>query len=151
MEKRLRKPILILLCFFSLQMWAQQKEVSGVVQDEDGMPLPGVNVYVKNTNRGTVTDFDGEFSLSVPEREDTILVFSMVGFTAQEIPIGNESTFNVTLGVDTQGLEEVVVTALGIKQEKKALGYTVTEVEGAGSVDDLCWSGVSWVMLRFFV
>ncbi|WP_372919641.1 SusC/RagA family TonB-linked outer membrane protein [Salegentibacter sp.] len=131
MEKRLRKPILILLCFFSLQMWAQQREVSGIVQDEDGMPLPGVNVYVKNTNRGTVTDFDGEFSLSVPEREDTILVFSMVGFTPQEIPIGNETSFNVTLGVDTQSLDEVVVTALGIRQEKKALGYTVTEVEGA--------------------
>lgn len=59
MRKRFRKPILFLLCLFSMQVWAQELEVSGKVLDTDGLPLPGVNVFVENTSTGTVTDFDG--------------------------------------------------------------------------------------------
>ncbi|MCF4100612.1 SusC/RagA family TonB-linked outer membrane protein [Gillisia sp. M10.2A] len=128
MEKRLRKLLLIVVCLFSLQMWAQEREVSGEVIDEDRIPLPGVSVFVKNTNTGTVTDFDGKFTFSIPDDSGTTLVFSSLGFTTQEIIIGDRKTFNITMKTDTEGLDEVVVTALGIKREKKALGYAVQAV-----------------------
>lgn len=129
MERRLRKPILILMCFFSLQMWAQQKEISGMVQDEDGMPLPGVNVIVQNTNIGTVTDFDGNFSLSVPDSEDTVIEFSSLGFSAQQVKIGAQTNFKITMEVDAEALDEVVITSFGIERKEKSLGYAVQEVK----------------------
>ncbi len=128
MEKRLRKSLLFLVCLFSLQMWAQQREISGVVQDKDGMPLPGVSVFVKNTDIGTVTNFDGEFDLSLSDQSSPVLVFSSLGFIKQEITLGNENVLSVTMETDTESLDEVVVTALGIKREKKALGYAVQSV-----------------------
>ena len=114
MEKRLRKALLFLVCLFSLQMWAQQREISGVVQDKDGMPLPGVSVFVKNTDIGTVTNFDGEFDLSLSDQTSPVLVFSSLGFIKQEITLGNENALMVTMQTDTESLDEVVVTALGI-------------------------------------
>ena len=129
MRKQFHKPILILLCLFSLQVWAQEREVSGTVIDEDGLPLPGVNVIEKNTNNGTVTDFDGKFDIAVPDSEQTILVFSSLGFVKQEIKIGNRSTLEISMATDTESLNEVVVTAFGIEREEKALGYAVQEVK----------------------
>lgn len=109
------------------QSWAQDRTVSGRVVDEDGGGLPGVNVVVKGTAQGTVTDIDGNYKLSVPADGGT-LVFSFIGLQTQEQAIGNKSVIDVTLSSDVTQLTEVVVTAAGIEREKKALGYSVTNI-----------------------
>lgn len=129
MKKHFGKPLLFFLCFFSLQMWAQQREISGEVTDADGIPLPGVSVFVKNTSVGTVTDFDGNFSLTVPDQNNNVLVFSFIGYTTREMKIEDQKQFNIKLETDQEALDEVVVTAMGIKREKKALSYSVQEVK----------------------
>lgn len=78
MRKRFRNSLFFLLCLFSMQVWAQEREVSGTVIDEDGLPLPGVNVIQKNTDNGTVTDFDGKFNISISTSEETVLVFLLL-------------------------------------------------------------------------
>ena len=114
---------------------AQDRTISGTVTSaEDGMPLPGVNVVVKDSNNGTVTDFDGNFSLTVNETD--VVVFSMMGFTTLEIPVESQANFNVQMNPDFQSLDEVVVTALGITRDKKSLGYATQEVDG----DDLTFT-----------
>ncbi len=103
--------------------------VRGKVSDESGAGLPGVNVMIKGTSQGTTTDADGQFSLNVSEA-NAVLVFSFVGYIPQEVVVGGRSSINVSMEVDNKSLEEVVVTALGIRREAKALGYSVTKVEG---------------------
>ena len=118
--------LLALVSFSAAQ--AQERIITGTVTSaEDGMPLPGVNVVVKNTSDGTVTDMDGHFSISVDETE--VLVFSMIGFLTQEVPVGTSSSLDVSLQTDLQDLEEVVVTSFGITQEKRSLGYAVQELQ----------------------
>jgi len=106
----------------------QQTVITGTVVDDNGTPLPGATVLEKGTSNGVQTDFDGKFSIEVTGT-DPILVFSYIGFTTQEIAITNQSSINVTLITDTAQLDEVVVTALGIKREKKALSYAIQEVD----------------------
>lgn len=118
------------LMFFSFNqnLIAQEQTVTGTVTDsENGIPLPGVTVLEKGTNNGTSTDFDGNYSIEVPE--DAILVFSMIGFVNQEIPVGGQNTVNLSLSPDMEALDEVVVTSLGLTREKKSLGYSVTELD----------------------
>jgi len=103
--------------------------ISGTVTDEGGTPLPGVNVVEKGTNNGTSTDFDGNYTINVSSNTAT-LVFSSLGFTTLEVAVGGRSTVNTTLVEDAEQLGEVVVTALGIRKETKALGYSLTEVGG---------------------
>ena len=104
-----------------------QQEISGTVTDADGMPIPGVSVLEKGTTNGAATDFDGNYSLSVGS--DATLVFSSLGFATKEVPVGQSTTINVTLEEDSETLEEVVVTALGIKKETRKLGYAVASVD----------------------
>ena len=111
------------------QQQPQKKKISGTVQDSKGISLPGVSVIVKGTTTGTVTDNNGAFTLSVPT-DAKIIAFSFVGMKEQEIIIGENKTFNVTLLEETIGIQDVVVTALGIKRDKKALGYSVQELGG---------------------
>ena len=107
---------------------AQTREITGsVISAEDDQPVIGASVIVKGTTTGTVTDYDGKFSLSVPSAAKT-LVISYIGMAAQEVAIA--PNVRVLLKADTQNLDEVVVTALGISREKKALGYAVSEVKG---------------------
>ena len=107
----------------------QQQTISGRVTDSGGQPLPGVTVVVKGTTQGTVTNADGEYALTdIPE--DGILVFSFIGMKSQELIVGNRTTIDVRMEEETVGVDEVVVTALGLKREKKALGYSVGEVKG---------------------
>lgn len=122
--------IMVLLAIFQISsMIAQERTVSGSVTiASDGMPLPGVNVLVKGTNQGTVTDMDGEYSIDVTP--DAVLVFSSLGFERQEISVNNQTIINVQMVEDLESLEEVVVTSFGIEREKKALGYSVQEVSG---------------------
>ncbi len=117
--------LFMLLMIFSMATFAQK--VSGKVSStKDGATLPGVSVQVKGTNTGTNTNADGVFSLNAGS--DATLVFSFIGFKNQEIKVGNQTTINVSLEEDTQNLEEVVVTALGIKKEAKKLGYATSTV-----------------------
>jgi hypothetical protein len=109
---------------------AQESKVSGTVAEkESGNGIIGATVQVKGTNRGTVTDFDGKYSIEVTGPE-AILVFSYIGFKAEEIKVGNQSMINVALETSEEELTEVIVTALGVERETKALGYSVQAVEG---------------------
>ncbi|HKJ78039.1 MAG TPA: TonB-dependent receptor [Prolixibacteraceae bacterium] len=106
----------------------QQNLISGKVINQDGSPLPGVTVVVKGTTIGTVTDDDGNFSLVVPENAET-LQFSFVGMKTQDVLIGNQKTFSITLDEEAIGLEEVVAIGYGV-QRKATLSGAVTNVEG---------------------
>jgi len=123
----MRKFVMLLaLLLIGMQAFAQNT-VSGIVSDKDGNPLPGVNVLVKGTNVGTITDLIGKYSITVPEGATT-LHFSFIGMKAKEVAINNQTTVNVVLEYEDQAIDDVVVTALGIKRSKKALGYAVQEV-----------------------
>lgn len=120
--------VLFGLCFGLPNLFAQNT-VTGVVTDANGgMPLPGATVLEKGTNNGAATDFDGNFTLDV--QEGATLVFSMIGFEKKEIVVGANKTIDVILAEDAQALDEVVITALGIKRERKSLGYALQEVSG---------------------
>lgn len=102
--------------------------VTGKVLDDKGSPAPGVTVKVKGTNAGTVTDLNGNYSINVPD--NGTLVFSYIGFETQEVTVAGKTVINVTLAASSKGLNEVVVTALGISKEAKKLGYSVSTVNG---------------------
>ena len=128
---------LVLLVVLVAQLtFAQERAVSGVVSDNAGLPLPGVSVLVKGTKSGTQTDFDGKFSIKATPSQ--VLVFSYIGMKNQEV-VASSTLINVKLLDDSVQLEGVVVTSLGIKREKKSLGYATQEVKadelnsGAGS------------------
>lgn len=108
----------------------QSVNVTGVVTDEIGEPLPGVNVFEKSApTNGVITGIDGTYTLSI-SNADAVVVFSYIGFEKQEVNVAGRSSVNVTLVSDTEDLDEVVVTALGIKRDEKSLGYAVTKVGG---------------------
>ncbi|MEQ9438864.1 MAG: SusC/RagA family TonB-linked outer membrane protein [Cyclobacteriaceae bacterium] len=113
----------------SAQALAQNRTVSGTVTSLDNNEtLPGVNVLLQGTSTGTVTDIDGNYRISV-NSEDAVLLFSFIGYEAQEQPVGNRSEVNVALQPSIEQLSEVVVTSFGIEQEKEALGYAVQELQ----------------------
>src|SRR5690606_9028832 len=101
--------------------------VSGVVRDENGESFPGVNVLVKGTVTGTSTDIEGRYSIDVPS-ENSVLVFSFVGYAAQEVAINGRSVVDVDMVPDVKSLDEIVVTALGIEKSTKGLGYATSKV-----------------------
>ncbi len=105
------------------------RTITGTVKDTEGQPLPGVSVLVKGTYIGTVTNSDGNYSIDLPDKTE-FLVFSFVGMKSQEIAVNAKSIIDVVLTPETIGVDEVVVTALGLKRDKKALGYSVGEVKG---------------------
>lgn len=122
----------LLACFsfvlLSFSTMAQDRVVSGkVTSSDDGVALPGVNVVVKGTTNGAVTDADGAYKVSVPSSGGT-LVFSFIGMVAQEIEIGERTIIDIALASDATQLSEVVVTGQGIAKEKRALGYAVAGV-----------------------
>ena len=120
----------LLLSFVGYSLQGQGRVIKGkVISEEDGVALPGVSVVVPGTTIGAVTNFDGEYSITVPD--DAIkLMFSFVGMLTQEVEIGDQTVINVELESTSTELDEVVVTALGISREKKSLGYAVQEVGG---------------------
>jgi TonB-linked SusC/RagA family outer membrane protein len=130
--KCMRKILLLGFLFmgFSATLFAQDRTVSGkVTGSDDGLPIPGVNVVLKGTTAGTVTDADGAYKLTLPTAGGT-LVFSFIGMQTQEIAIGDQTVVDVTLLSDVSQLGEVVVTAAGIQREVKSLGYGVERVGG---------------------
>ncbi len=108
--------------------FAQDRVVSGVVSDNAGLPLPGVSVLVKGTQSGAQTDFDGKFSIKATSSQ--VLIFSYIGMKTREVAASSTS-LNVKMTSDAVELEGVVVTALGIKREKKSLGYSSQKLEAA--------------------
>jgi len=129
MKKRILKTLFFgLFSLLTVTLYAQVN-VRGTVKSDAGELLPGVSIIVKGTSTGVITDIDGNFSISVPSAQ-SVLVFSFVGMQPQEVQVNGQSTVNVTMVTSSIGVDEVVVTALGISREKKSLGYAVGEVEG---------------------
>lgn len=118
-----------LALFLGVQVYGQVNVTGTVTFAEDNSTLPGVTVLVKGTVMGTITDLDGKYEISVPESA-TALTFSYVGMVTQEVAIGSSSVIDVVMQVDALGIDEVVVTALGISREKKSLGYATQELDG---------------------
>jgi len=117
---------LLFLCCCLTALAQNKIVVTGAVKDAKGTPLPGVTVKEKGASNGAMSNPDGSFRLSVPA--EATLVISYVGFVTQEIPVGGKTSFDVTLQEDNKNLNEVVVTAMGIKREARALGYAVSTV-----------------------
>jgi TonB-linked SusC/RagA family outer membrane protein len=123
--------LLALMLVIGLQVVHAQRTITGkVTSSDDGSGIPGATVLVKGTAVGAITDVDGKFTLSVPKDKDAVLV-SYVGMVTQEIKLGTDNVVNVTLVPSVQELEGVVVTAIGIPRESKALSYSVQEVGSA--------------------
>jgi TonB-dependent SusC/RagA subfamily outer membrane receptor len=119
--------VLMLLLSVGIAL-AQNVTISGTVTGaEDGMPIPGVSVVQKGTTNGTITDIDGNYTITAPD--GAVIAYSFVGMKPQEVTIGNQTTVNITLQPDAIEMEGVVVTALGIKREEKSLGYGVSKVD----------------------
>lgn len=123
--------VLIMSLLFSVGAYAQV-QISGKIVDEQSQALPGVSVVLKGTTTGTVTDATGKYTVTAPSRNGT-LVFSYIGFTTQEVPIGNQNTINITLGADTKSLNEVVVVGYGTQRKETVTGSVAT-VKGSDLV-----------------
>ena len=130
---RVHRYKLLMLCFFIASIaFAQEKTISGTVTDDQGIPLPGVNIIVKNTNNGTQTDFDGLYSINA--LRGAVLSFSYLGFETQEKVVDAASTINVQLEPAASALEEVVVTAYGVGR-KSSVTAAISTV-AAEDIDD---------------
>ena len=128
MRTKFRIILTLFLAFVVQLSFAQERSISGTVTDSDGLPLPGVNVLVKGTGTGTQTDFDGKYEIKANQGD--VLVFSFIGLRQTEYTVDNIDTIDITMENDSAQLQEVVVTALGIKREKQSLGYAQQTVEG---------------------
>lgn len=125
----LRVVMALLMMFMAVQLSAQNVTVKGTVIDSNGEPVIGATIIQKGTSNGTVSNIDGEFSLEAPK--GSTLTISSIGFVSQTIGVsGVNNKFTVTLREDSKTIDEVVVTALGMKREAKALGYAMTELKG---------------------
>jgi len=128
----MRRVLLLLTASLVLvsSAFAQERTVTGKVTSvEDGSALPGVNVVLKGTTSGTVTDVDGNYRISVPAEGGT-LVFSFIGLTTSEIGIGSRATVDVQMASDITQLSEIVVTAQGLERDERSLGYSLQSVKG---------------------
>ncbi|MBT33110.1 MAG: SusC/RagA family TonB-linked outer membrane protein [Thalassobius sp.] len=125
----MRQTITILTAFLlSLPMTVfAQNKVTGKVTDASGEGLPGVNIIIQGTTTGSITDLDGIYELETAN--DAVLIFSYIGYMAQEVPVNGRTSINIELKLEDKNLDEVVVTAIGIKQQKKKLGYATQEVD----------------------
>jgi TonB-linked SusC/RagA family outer membrane protein len=130
MRKFLLLSFMLMFAFTFSDSWAQERTVSGKVTSiEDGSTLPGVNVVLKGTTTGTVTDIDGNFKFSVPSDGGT-LVFSFIGLATEEVAIGARSVIDIQMSPDVKQLSEVVVTALGIDRNAREVVYANQTVSG---------------------
>lgn len=114
-----------------------QQTVTGRVTDADGISMPGVTIMIEGTTTGSITDADGRYSITAPS--NGVLVFSFIGYLTERIAINGRSVIDLVLVQDIMQIQEVVVTALGMTREKKALGYAITEIKG----DDIARSNIT--------
>jgi TonB-linked SusC/RagA family outer membrane protein len=143
MRTKLNGILTLLLAFVVQISFAQVKTISGTVTDQDGLPLPGVNIVVEGTTTGTQTDFDGNYQIQASAGQ--VLLFTYIGQRDERRTVGAGNVVNVQMSEDAQALEEVVVTAQGIKREKKALGYAVSSV-GAEALEQRAEGDVARVL-----
>lgn len=123
MKKTLKSiSFLSFLILISWQSIAQQRQISGEVFDESNLPIPGVSVQIKGTTLGSTTDFNGAFSIMLPQDGTSILRFSYIGFKTEEIQIGNQTTLKVILKEDLQRLDEVVIVGYGVQKKSDITG-----------------------------
>lgn len=127
MGKKLQFIIIVLFMNVGLMSFSQVQTINGTVTSEEGLPLPGVNVFIKGSTTGTQTDFDGLYSINANQGD--ILVFSFLGKETEEVAVSNQSTINVTLADESAALEEVVITAQGIRAKPRSLSYALETVE----------------------
>lgn len=132
-----------------------QQQVSGAVTDQStNEPLPGVNILIKNTTNGTITDIDGNYSLEVPG-EDAVLVFSFIGYESQEVVVGNRSTINIQIAAELTTLSEVVVIGYGTQKKRDLTGAvsqvsaTQLENENPNSVQDILRGNIAGLSVGF--
>jgi len=129
---------LILLGFAMSLTYAQEITVTGTVSSDAEGPIPGVNIVIAGTTQGAVTDVDGNYSITVPG-PDAILVFTSIGYAAQNVTVGNQTTINITLVEDVTQLDEIVVIGYGT-QKKKELTSAISNVKAEefnqGAVND---------------
>lgn len=123
--KLIRQGLMLLATAIALPALAQQSTVNGVVSDDAGIPLPGVTVIVAGTTTGTITDFNGHYTISTPDQAQ--LSFSFIGFESQTIAVAGQKTINITLSEETQKLGDIVVVGYGT-QRKKDLTGSITSV-----------------------
>ena len=119
----------LVLLLLSARVFAQSQNVTGQVTDPSNNPIPGVNIIVKGTTSGTTTDVDGRYSINI-EGENQTLIFSFIGYAAQEVPVENRSVIDITLQSDERLLEEVVVVGYGTLQKRDLTG-AVSQVKAA--------------------
>ena len=126
----MRKSLLLAWMILSIPLlvFCQSRQVTGTVTDDKGDPLPNVSVLQKGTNSGVVTDSKGNFVINV-SGSSPVLVFSFTGRQSEELTVGNSSNYNLSLSPGGT-MSEVVVTALGIRRNERALGYSTQEVKG---------------------
>ena len=137
LQKAVKRLCVVVLVFgiCCTSVYAQVRTITGkVTTNEDGSGMPGVNVVIKGTQKGTSTNATGNYSIEV-NGSNPVLVFSFVGYEANEVSVGSRSVVDVSLTPGAENLNEVVVTALGIKREKRSLGYSVGEVSGKDIVN----------------
>lgn len=127
MDQKITKILTVLLMLFIQQIYAQEFEITGSVTDENGMPLPGVNIMIKDTNSGLQTDFDGNFSIGVSTGD--ILIFSFVGLETIEVPVVNGDPIHVVLKEDSARLDEVVIVGYGTQKRSEVTG-SISNVTG---------------------
>ena len=127
MKTNLSRTLTLLMVLVVHLSFAQQRTITGTVTDEQGLPLPGVNIIIADTNTGVQTDFDGEFSIQASTGDE--LIFSFVGLTTTTLTVGEASRYDVTLTADAGQLGEVVVTALGVRSAPRSLSYAVETVD----------------------
>lgn len=120
-----RKDLILILCLFLGFTSVAQKRVTGVVYDSQESAIPGVTVVEKGTSNGVITDLDGNYSISVTGEESTI-VFSFIGMKSQELIVGEQSTFNVTMVSTASDLDEVVVVGYGVQKKKLVTGANIS-------------------------
>jgi TonB-dependent starch-binding outer membrane protein SusC len=118
-----KSQLLMLLLFGSLSLWAQTRQISGQVKEnEKGEPLIGVNIVLSGTTSGTITDLDGKFSLAVPDKGAVELVFTFIGYLKQTVDVGDKNELNITLISDAKVLDEVVAVGYGNVNRRDVLG-----------------------------
>lgn len=115
------------------QQSGKERTITGQVVDAKGEPLIGVSILVKGTTDGAITDLDGNYKI-MTKSNNPVIVYSYIGYKTQEIPLKGQTTINITMMDDTQVIDEVVVTALGIKRSEKALSYNVTQVDAESAL-----------------
>ncbi|WP_270702076.1 TonB-dependent receptor [Bacteroides xylanisolvens] len=115
------------------QQSGKERTITGQVVDAKGEPLIGVSILVKGTTDGAITDLDGNYKI-MTKSNNPVVVYSYIGYKTQEIPLKGQTAINITMMDDTQVIDEVVVTALGIKRSEKALSYNVTQVDAESAL-----------------